>query len=191
MNDILTKLNINKNDKYVSGRPMTLAHEYYMKNYDKNIYSHCSPQLYDILTSNMCMNSPVNEFFDRYAETAFDVNKQYTSILYNCDEYGWAVFAPTDEVELFDGDIETGLYFINTERGYPMRGNGWYWDGFVSRALDDNIINKSDIIYQIKAMKHLPSNHFQQFVKDIYIYIYIYIYMITSTRWRSWGSMGS
>ena len=80
MNDILTKLNINKSDKYVSERPMTLAHEYYMKNYSHNIYSHCSPQLYDILTSNMCVNSPVNEFFDRNAETAFDVNKQYTSI---------------------------------------------------------------------------------------------------------------
>ncbi len=56
------------------------------------------------------MNAPVNEFFDRNAETAFDVNKQYTSILYNCDEFGWGVFSPVDQVELFDGDIETGIY---------------------------------------------------------------------------------
>ncbi len=56
MNEILINLNINKNDKYISERPMLLAYEYYIKNYNKNIYSYCSPQIYDILTSHLCMN---------------------------------------------------------------------------------------------------------------------------------------
>ena len=35
-----------------------LAYQYFTNNYDKNILSYCTPQIYDILTSKLCMNSP-------------------------------------------------------------------------------------------------------------------------------------
>ena len=77
-------------DKYVySGQSHhSLAYAYYTNNYDKKIISICSPQLYDILTSKACMNSPFLEFYREQGETAYDKNKQYTHILMNCDEYG-------------------------------------------------------------------------------------------------------
>ena len=55
-----------------------LAYAYYTHDYDLNIVSNCSPQVYDILTSSLCMNSPWLEFYKNKGTTAYDKNKQYT-----------------------------------------------------------------------------------------------------------------
>ena len=53
-----------KNDKdsekynYTGQSHHSLAHAYYTNNYSLKIVSNCSPQVYDILTSGSCMNSP-------------------------------------------------------------------------------------------------------------------------------------
>ena len=62
--------------------------------------SKCSPQVHDILTSKASMNSPLLEVYKDNGEIAFDINKQYTNILTKCDSYGWAMYMPTDEVEI-------------------------------------------------------------------------------------------
>ena len=92
----------------------SLAHAYYTNNYDKQIMSKCSPQVYDILTSKASMNSPLLEFYKEKGQTAYDKNKQYTDILMNCDKFGWAIYMPTDEIKPFDGTIDTGRYCIET-----------------------------------------------------------------------------
>ena len=58
----------------------SLAYAYYTNNYDLNIVSHCSPHVYDILTSSSCMNSPFFEFYKNKGATAYDKTKQYTHI---------------------------------------------------------------------------------------------------------------
>ena len=60
------------------------------------------------------MNSPFLEFYEKSGDIAFDINIQYTNILCNCDKYGWSLYTPTDEVKEFDGEIDTGLYYIET-----------------------------------------------------------------------------
>eukprot|EP00973_Karenia_brevis_P045230 6264827-Karenia_brevis.AAC.1 len=64
------------------------------------------------------------------------------------DVYGWSIFKPTDEVEQFDGNIETGMYFIVTLNYFPLKGNGWYFDDTVEKALKYSLISKEDIKYQ-------------------------------------------
>ena len=59
----------------------TLAEECYRRNFDVKIQSKCSPQLYDILTSRSCMNSPFLEFYKHKGQTAYDKNKQCTHTL--------------------------------------------------------------------------------------------------------------
>ena len=121
----------------------SLAYAYYTNNYDLKIVSNCSPQVYDILTSGSCMNSPFLEFYKHKGATAYDKNKQYTHILMNGDNYGWSIFTPTDEVKPFDGTIETGMYFITTTNYFPLKGNGWYFDDTVDKALKYNLITKT------------------------------------------------
>jgi len=161
-----------KNDShrynYTGQHHHNLAHQYFTNNYDKNILSYCSPQLYDILTSKLCMNSPFLEFYGNNGDIAFDINKQYTNILCNCDSFGWSIYAPTDEVKPFDGVIDTGLYYVETNNYFPLKGNGWYFDDTIEKAITYKLIKYENIIYQLKPSFTLKPNHFEAFVHDVY-----------------------
>ena len=153
---------------YTGQSPHGLAYEYYTNNFDKNITSVCSPQVYDILTDSGCMNSPFLEFNNSTGTTAYDINKQYTNILMKGDKYGWSKFMPTDQAEIYDGKIEPGMYFIETENYRPLKGNGWYWDIVVEKALNYGLIDHDDIKYQVKSSNQLDSDHFKKFVLNVY-----------------------
>ena len=49
-----------------------------------------------------------------------------------------------DEVKLFDTSmsIEAGVYFVETDNYFPLRGNGWHSHATVNYVLDKDIINK-------------------------------------------------
>ena len=132
LNSDITK----EQDKYrYTGQSIhSLAYAYYTNNYDRQIVSKCSPQVHDILTSKASMNSPLIEFYTNKADIAFDVNKQYTNILMNCDEFGWAIYMPTDEVEKYGGRTETGRYYIETTDAFALEGNGWYCDSVINNS---------------------------------------------------------
>ena len=85
----------------------------------------------------------------------------------NCDTYGWSLFTPTDEVKPFDGTIDAGMYCIETDNCFPLRGNGWYYDDTVEKALNYNLIKTENIKYQLKASYTLKQHHFEQFVLDV------------------------
>ncbi len=62
-------------DYAYSGQTLhTLAFEYIFYYFDKDILSYCSPQLFDILTSTLCINSPFIEYFGAAATTAYDIS---------------------------------------------------------------------------------------------------------------------
>ena len=82
------------------------------------------------------MNSPLLEFYKDKGAVAYDINKQYTNILMNCDNYGWPIYMPTDEVRLYDGVIGTGICFIESTDGFALQGNGWYCDSVVDKTLN-------------------------------------------------------
>ena len=90
--------------------------------------------------------------------------------LRNCDAFGWSLFNPTDEVKRFNSisNIETGLYIIETSNSFPLKGNGWYFDGVVEKALKYELITKEYITYYIKLSQILKQDHVYNFVSDIY-----------------------
>ena len=49
----------------------------------------------------------------------------------------------------------------------PLKGNGWYVDGVVEKALKYELITKEDIKYYIKPPHILKQNHFYNFVSEI------------------------
>ena len=145
----------------------TLAYECFVKQFDRNIVSYCSPQVYNILKDNI--NSPFLELYKNSGKVAYDKNKQQTSILRSCDTSGWPIFHPIGEVKTFNpiSDIETGLYSIETY-SFPLKGNGWYFDGVVEKALKYKAITKEDIKYYIKPSQILKQDHFYNLASDIY-----------------------
>ena len=58
--------------KYTGQTLHSLAYAYYSNNYDRQIISKCSPQIYDILISKASMNSPLLEFYKEKGHTAYD-----------------------------------------------------------------------------------------------------------------------
>ena len=108
------------------------------------------------------------EFYKDKGEVAYDTNKQYTNVLMNCDNYGWHIYMPTDEVRLYDGVTYTGIYYIESTDGFALQGNGWYCDSVIDKALIYKFITSEDIKYQLKAPMSLKPNHFKQIVLEVY-----------------------
>ena len=99
----------------------SLAYGYFTKRHDRNIVSYCSPQVYNLLKDEI--NSPFLEFYKNNGQVAYDKNKQFTIILRSCDNFGWSLFNPTDEVKRYDSisDIETGLNFVESSNSFPLK----------------------------------------------------------------------
>ena len=135
--------------KYTGQSLCSLAYAYYTNSYDLQIISNCSPQVYDILTSKASMTSPFLGFYKDMGEVANDINKQYTNILMDCDNYCWPIYMPTDEVRLYDGVIGTGIYYIESTGGFALQGNGWYCGSVLDKALNYKLITTEDINYQL------------------------------------------
>jgi DNA polymerase III delta prime subunit len=62
-----------------------------------------------------------------------------------------------------------GLYYIETDSYFPLRGNGWYYHSLVQYCLDNNIITKNNIkyvIYSSSTVKHDYYNGFINYCND-------------------------
>ena len=96
-------------------------------------------------------------------------NKLYAFVLGTCnnDDYGWSQYAPTDEIQPFDGVIATGSYYIEADNSFPLHSNGFYSDAVINQLLLDNSIKPDDIKYQIKTSKSKPSDFFKDFVRSV------------------------
>ncbi len=113
-----------------------------------------TPEVMDVLES--CKIALPTEFYSSDAKTAMDMNKCYANILKKGDKYGWGRFMATDEIEPFDGKIQCGLYYVITDDDVLFRGNNWYSDNIVNKAIIKDIIKKK--ISNIK-LKHLHYYH--------------------------------
>eukprot|EP00971_Amphidinium_carterae_P341022 6479623-Amphidinium_carterae.1 len=77
-------------------------------------------------------------------------------------------YSPVDQVEFFDGSIETGFYFVTTTNYFPLKGNGWYNDYVVDKSIQHGLIQHDDIQYQLKPSKIIAKDNFTLFVNNVY-----------------------
>jgi 5-methylcytosine-specific restriction enzyme A len=99
-----------------------------------------------------------------------DINKCRRNILLN-HKHDYCIFNVMDEPEVFDEKtkIIDGLYYIETDSYFPLRGNGWYYHSLVQYCLDNNIITKNNIkyvIYSSSTVKHDYYNGFINYCND-------------------------
>ena len=75
-----------------------------------------------------------------------DINKCRRNISLN-HKYDYCVFNVMDDVEVFNiySEIIKGLFYIETNKYFPSRGNGWYYHPLTSYCLEKGIISRSDI----------------------------------------------
>jgi 5-methylcytosine-specific restriction endonuclease McrA len=95
-----------------------------------------------------------------------DINKCRRNILLN-HKYDYCVFNVMDDPKEFNINMEIreGLYYIESDNFFPLRGNGWYYHSLVAHCLDKNIITRSDIKYVIYASSTLKHDHYNGFIE--------------------------
>lgn len=112
---------------------------------------------------------------------AIDISKCYTSCMVKDQEY--PIFSVFDYPEAFlekahkkssvKGGLKgeaplVGLYYIETENQFPLMGNSWYSHVTVKYALENNIITKDNIKYQLISQYKTTNKDFKEFQRNIY-----------------------
>jgi len=127
-------------------------------------------QVQEIMSSNL---SSSLAFVERLHKThmeetiyTIDINKCRRNILLN-HKYDYCVFNVMDDVEVFNinSEIIEGLYYIETDKYFPLRGNGWYYHPLTSYCLEKGIISRSDIKNVIYASSTLKHNYYNGFIE--------------------------
>lgn len=127
----------------------------------------------EIFHSDFVKNTQFNGWFSEPKNldelSSFDYNKHYTSCLMGQNiKFGWPVYNIFDEVTKFDGTIETGFYFVETNKFFPFRYNGWYDADLVYYGVESGIISKDNIKYQYKPSQEMEPKYFKKFIKFVY-----------------------
>lgn len=102
--------------------------------------------------------------FPNSAKHSKDMNKCRRNILLNYG-YDFPRYSVLDDIETFDGKLETGFYYVETENTFPLRKNGFYSYPIVKYCLDECIIKHQDIKYQFKSSFSVPADYFNNFVE--------------------------
>ena len=87
----------------------------------------------------------------------FDINKcRKNEMLYN--KYNYPLFTVMDKIDEFHGDYSRpGLYYVECDNYFPLRGNGWYSQSIITYCLEKEIIeeyNIKQVIYSSLEIKH-------------------------------------
>ena len=88
-------------------------------------------------------------------------------MLYYSD-YEFPLFTVMDQVVPFNGLFIPGRYYIETDMGFPVRGNGWYYQPMVEYLLQQGIIRTTDIKQVIYAGLTIKHNYFNSFIDYLY-----------------------
>ena len=64
--------------------------------------------------------------------------------------------------------IDAGIYFVETDNYFPLRGNGWYSHAMIDYVLNKNIITKENIKYVVNSSLTAPKDYFNKFIDYIY-----------------------
>jgi hypothetical protein len=126
----------------------------------------------NLFHSEFIRNTQFNGWFKKPTSdklNACDYNKHYTSNLIGQDvKFGWPVYSVFDEIVPFDGKIEAGYYYVETDNFFPFHGNGFYDADLIQFAINEKIIKLNQIKYQYKPSTVLPIAYFKKFIEEVY-----------------------
>ena len=175
VNETITALNTRNSETtytFKNQRIYTLASEYFDNEFGGLPKSSMNSLGDNLFHSEFIRNCQFNGFF-REPKTdnlhACDYNKHYTSNLMGEGlKFGWAVYNVFDEIKPFDGIIEAGCYYIETDNFFPLHGNGAYDADLIDFAVKENIITKEQIKYKYIPSIVLPIDYSKKFIEAVY-----------------------
>jgi len=129
----------------------------------------------DIITSVM---SGVFPFIEPFAPQAprgsklftLDLIKSRKNAIYH-SQHDFPLFTVMDEpVSFADGMSfrKPGIYFVESDLYFPIRGNGWYSHVMTSYLVDKQLVKSSQIRYAVHSSLRVPSGYFNELIDAIY-----------------------
>ena len=85
----------------------------------------------------------------------------------NFSRYEFSVYTVMDIPRVFSEKIRCGLFYVETERTYLFRGNGWYTQPLVEYALTESLITLDQIKGELIPSTKLEANHFQEPIQTL------------------------
>lgn len=101
-----------------------------------------------------------------YKKYSIDMNKCRRNIFIH-SKNNYCVYSVLDNIEVFDGKLTDGFYYIESENEFPLRRNGFYSLPMVNYCLQQNIITLDNIIYQYKPSFTIEPKYFINFVNHL------------------------
>ena len=97
-----------------------------------------------------------------------DINKCRKNILYY-GNYNLPVFTVMDKVKKYkEKKLVDGIYYVETQQYFPMRGNEWYSRPMIKKCLEDELITHTNIKYYVKSSLHVSSSYYNEFIDLCY-----------------------
>ena len=82
-------------------------------------------------------------------------------------KYEFPVYTVMDIPRPFSGILRCGIFYVETERTYLFRGNGWYSQPLVAYALAENLITLENITGELIPSTKLKADHFQKPIQTL------------------------
>ena len=84
--------------------------------------------------------------------------------------YDLPVFTVMDKVKVFnkDDELKTGIYYVETKKYFPLRGNGWYSLPMIEYCLKNDIITMENIKYCVQCLVTIPCDYYNEFIDYCY-----------------------
>ena len=74
-----------------------------------------------------------------------------------------------DSPKVYSGQTGAGLYYVQTDNPFPMRGNGWYYEPMIEYCFENKLITPTDIKYVINSSLTIEANHCKKFIDFLMI----------------------
>ena len=147
-------------------------HEY-IKISDTN--SSYNTQLLDIINSSSNLSRSFVETFVKYSKKndlifKIDMNKSRKNAMYY-SQFNYPLFTVMDNVKPFIKNMnykKPGLYFIESEIYFPIRGNGWYSHAMIKYLIDNKLITTDNIQYVVYSSLNVDKHYFNSFIDEAY-----------------------
>ncbi len=139
------------------------------KGYNVSIESTFNKQIKEIMDSNLAKSYA---FISRGNNTnkklhSFDINKCRKNILYH-NTYEFPVFTVLDQVNQYNKQTGPGLYYVESNNNFPLRGNGWYSFPLIEYCLNNHIIRQRDIKQVIKSGNTAKPDYYKPIIDYFY-----------------------
>jgi len=142
---------------------------------ENELISHMNPIVCDLMNEENVKNrvhfgammelNDIETKIDNGEIVGADIIKCYSSIIDNPMD-NWLVYELTDEIERYNGKLQTGLYFVQTDDLTILHRTNWYSNTIIAYAMSEGI--ELNIIRQyIPAKQEKNKAYFKKFIDYI------------------------